>query len=61
MQLRVRVTMLKAMLMVGVGSKLGGMADTAVAGVETVAAVDIAGMACGADVAGQHSAPERAS
>lgn len=56
MQSRVRVTMMRAMVMGG--HKPGGMADTAVAGVEIAAAVDIAGMA---GVVDQGSAPERAS
>lgn len=43
-------------VMVMGGHKPGGMADTAVAGVEIAAAVDIAG-----DVVDQGSAPERAS
>lgn len=56
MQSRVRVTMMRVMVMGG--HKPGGMADTAVAGVEIAAAVDIAGMA---GVVDQDSAPERAS
>ena len=46
--------MMRAMVMGG--HKPGGMADTAVAGVEIAAAVDIAG-----GVVDQGSAPERAS
>lgn len=54
MQSRVRVTMMRAM--VTGEHKPGGMADTAVAGVEIAAAVDIAG-----GVVDQGSAPERAN